>query len=116
MERDELNERDEASREMLLMGLRVKDVRVQFGLSLELFAARLGVSRSHLCNVECGRKQPSLEMLAKLASEFDVSMDYLVLGRQTPPQGGFLVFHSDEELLRILVLAPKGTREGEAQI
>ncbi|MBQ9409682.1 MAG: helix-turn-helix transcriptional regulator [Clostridia bacterium] len=105
-------ERNDSKRERLLIGLRIRDVRVQYGFSLELFAARLGVSPSHLCNIESGRKQPSLDLLVKIAAEFDVSLDYLVLGRQDAARGGFLIFHSDDELLRTMVIIPKGTRSG----
>ena len=102
----------EIDRELLLVGLRLRDVRVQYGYSLEQFAARLSLSASHLSNIECGRKQPPLSLLVKVATEFEVSLDYLVLGRQDRNRGSFLIFRSDEELLKTFVAVPKGTRSG----
>ncbi|MBR3504425.1 MAG: helix-turn-helix transcriptional regulator [Clostridia bacterium] len=100
----------ETDREALLVGLRIRDVRIQYGYSLEQFAERLEVSVSHLSNIECGRKKPPLALLVRLATEFDASLDYLVLGRQDKSSGGFLVFRSDEELLKTFAIAPKGAR------
>ena len=69
------------------------------------------MSASHLSNIECGRKQPSLPLLTAVAKDFDVSLDYLVLGRQDERRrGSFLIFRSDEELLKTFVIVPKGTR------
>ena len=92
-----------ADREQLLIGLRLKDMRAQYGYTLEQVAERLEVSASYLSNIECGRKPPSLELLVRAAKAFDISLDYLVLGRREPTQGGFLVFHTDEELLKTIL-------------
>ena len=94
-----------ADREQLLIGLRLKDMRAQHGYTLEQVAERLEVSASYLSNIECGRKPPSLELLVKAAKAFDISLDYLVLGRREPTQGGFLVFHTDEDLLKTMAAA-----------
>ena len=102
----------EIDRETLLIGLRLRDVRVQYGYSLEQFAAKLEISASHLSNIECGRKQPPLPLLIKIATEYDVSLDYIVLGRRDKNRGSFLVLRSNEELLRTFVVVPKGTRSG----
>ena len=100
----------EQDRDNLLIGLRLRDVRLQYGYSLERFAEQLSVSASHLSNIECGRKPPSLEVLTKVAKAFDISLDYLILGRQDRQQGNFLIFRSDDELLKTFVLVPPGTR------
>lgn len=56
-------------------GLSVKDLRKQQGLSQELLAAKAGLDRAFLSQVETGRKQPSLLTIFRLASalKLDVS-------------------------------------------
>ena len=39
---------------------------------------RLGVSKQSICNWENDNAQPSIEMLMRLATVFDVSTDYLL--------------------------------------
>ncbi len=95
-----------------LFGLRLKDVRIQFGITLDEFAARLGVSPSHLCNLESGRREPSFGLLVDLANDLAVSLDYLMLGLPDRMHDSALIFRSDDELLGALVDAPAGTRRG----
>ena len=39
------------------------------------FAIRIGMSHAHLCNLEAGRKQPTPEVLARIAAALNVSLD-----------------------------------------
>lgn len=41
-------------------------------------AVAVGVDRSHISKMESGSKQPSLEVLLRLAKHFDVDPNYLV--------------------------------------
>ena len=48
------------------------------GLSQANLAKSLGISQSSVAMWETNRREPSLDMLAKVAIEFDVSTDYLL--------------------------------------
>lgn len=48
------------------VGNEVRNARIANGLTVYALAKRLGVSTSHLYAIECGEKNPSLEMLEKM--------------------------------------------------
>ncbi len=85
----------------LLIGLRIRDARTQRRLTPEQFATQTGVSKAHLCNIEYGRKNPSLEFLINAARTLAVSLDYLLLGleRIDHPLSDEIQMRSDEYLL-----------------
>ena len=87
-----------------LLGLRMRDIRMQRRISLRRLMAMTGYSDSHLCNIERNHCHASLENLVAIVSALDVSLDYIVRGVR--PQSGTsgLVFHSDDELEEILFL------------
>ncbi len=58
------------------------DLRTQHGLTQKELAEQLGVSYSTISMYERGHRQPDLEMLAKLAAFFGVSVDSF-FGRET---------------------------------
>ncbi|MBS4917552.1 MAG: helix-turn-helix transcriptional regulator [Clostridiales bacterium] len=57
---------------------RLKQLRKQQKLTLERFGAQLEVSKQTPCRWENGERQPSLEMLARIAEFYGVSTDYLL--------------------------------------
>ena len=57
---------------------RIKQLRVERGLSQVDLAMRLGVSKQSISNWENDNIQPSIEMLLKLSHVFSVSTDYLL--------------------------------------
>ena len=59
------------------LGLRIKDLREERGLSQYACAPLLGVSRTYLADVECGRRNVSL---ATLDRGLDVSLEELLRG------------------------------------
>ena len=63
---------------------RLKELRVSKHLTLEELARGINSTRATICNFEKQNKTPSLEMLLKLATYFDVSLDYL-MGRTEDP-------------------------------
>ena len=83
-----------------MVGVRIRDARVQRGLSQESVAQMLGISTSHLCNVETGRKKPSFEMILAVAVLLNISLDYLLLGRGLMEKtiDSKVIFRSDDEL------------------
>jgi len=54
-------------------GAVLRRLRFEKGLSQEVLAERVGMaSHAHLCRLESGRKQPSVEMLFRLADALEV--------------------------------------------
>ncbi|MGB9661248.1 MAG: helix-turn-helix domain-containing protein [Moorellaceae bacterium] len=64
---------------------RLRKLREQAGLTQEELAKLLGVERSTISRYESGNRDPSSEMLDRLAKFFNVSVDYL-LGRTDDPR------------------------------
>ena len=63
---------------MEILGRRVRDSRTQRRLSLEALAARAGVSRSMLSEVERGTKVPTVLVLDRIATALDTSIARLL--------------------------------------
>lgn len=57
----------------------LKTVRQYHRLSQSDLAEQLQISRSYLNEIERGKKEPSLEVLSKYASRFDVPLSSLML-------------------------------------
>ena len=98
------------SNRSVLIGLRIRDARNQRRLTSEEFARQTGISKAHLCNIEYGRKNPSLEFIISAAHALAVSLDYLLLGldRIDRPLSNEIQMHSDEYLLTRCLYVRKG--------
>ncbi len=59
----------------------LKKIRKSKNLSQQKVALDLDISREALSHYENGRREPSLEMLVKMSRYFNVSIDYLITGR-----------------------------------
>lgn len=62
--------------------LGLKKLRAERGLSQLKVAMDLSISREALSYYENGRRSPDLQMLLKLSGYFNVSIDYLITGRE----------------------------------
>lgn len=63
----------------MALGVKVKELRMRKGLSLQQVADGVGSSKAHIWEVETGKnKNPSIDSLNKLADFFDVSVTYLI--------------------------------------
>lgn len=62
----------------LILGLKLKQLRQENGLSLAELSAATGISVSYLNEIEKGKKFPSPDKISSLASALDVSYDWLV--------------------------------------
>lgn len=58
--------------------IRLKELRIEKKLSQKTLAEVLGTTNSSICDWECGRTEPSIEMIIKLSMYFEVSSDYLL--------------------------------------
>ena len=65
----------------MLIGKRIKDMRLERGLSQQELGDLLGVTKVSVCGYENGTRTPSLEMFNILADVFNTTTDYL-LGRE----------------------------------
>ena len=60
------------------VGVRLKRLRMQRGVTLTSLAAATGISKSTLSRLESGQRRPSLELLLPLAQAYRVPLDELV--------------------------------------
>lgn len=70
---------------IVFVGERLQRARKRTGLSQRKAAEKFGITKVGYQNYEAGRRNPSLEMLSRLAKSFNVSTDYL-LGFSDEPQ------------------------------
>ena len=60
------------------LGKRIQRLRKEIGYkSQEDFAEALGISRTHIGHIEQGRKNPSMEVLVKIAKKLKVDVSEL---------------------------------------
>ncbi len=57
---------------------KLKSLRIENKLSQKKLADILGTTNSSVCDWECGRAEPDIEMLIKIAKTFQVSVDYIL--------------------------------------
>ncbi len=62
----------------LELGRRVKEYRLQKGLTLKDIEARVGVSATHVSEVERGKTSPTVGALSKIAEALGVSASHLI--------------------------------------
>lgn len=62
-------------------GARIKKLRTAYGLTQEQLSQHLNISDSHLRRLESGASGGSIDLLVEIAEYFDVSLDYLILGK-----------------------------------
>lgn len=63
-------------------GKRLGKLRRAKGLSQEQLAADIFSSRSHISHMEIGKDAPSVDFLVNASAFFQVSLDFLVFGKQ----------------------------------
>ncbi len=63
-------------------GNRIKQLRNEQGLTQEQFSKHLNISDSHFRKIEAGTNGCSIDLLVEIAEYFDVSLDYLILGKK----------------------------------
>ena len=64
------------------IGLKIKQLREESGLSQEAFAERLLVTRQAVSKWENGNGYPDIENIIRISNVFDVSLDELVKGNK----------------------------------
>lgn len=64
-------------------GERIKRLRTGRELTQEQLAEKINVSRTYIVKIENGLQIGPIEIAIELAMFFDVSMDFLLLGKET---------------------------------
>ena len=68
-----------------IIGLKIKERRKALNITQEYVAEQLDVNPSHISNIECGRANPSLTTLIKIANVLQCSVDCFVDAEYTYP-------------------------------
>lgn len=61
-----------------MVKVRVKEIRVAFGDTLQSLASKINYDYSNLSKVERGVYSPSLELLEKIANVYNIDISYLI--------------------------------------
>ena len=61
-------------------GMRVKYLRIQRKMSQEDLSLEINVSKNYLSDIECGRRNPTLKLMNKIAKGLKVDLATLLLG------------------------------------
>ena len=72
-------------------GVRIAKLRYEMHLSQSEVTDLVHISIDQLRSIETGRRSASIDLLVEFAMLFDVSLDYLILGR---------VLHADSTYIR----------------
>lgn len=64
------------SKDFLLTGAQIKELRQKLRLTQQEFGERLGVTHAHISKIESGKENPSETLLRLIRYEFSVSADY----------------------------------------
>lgn len=70
-----------ASQVLITVGERIKLARKELHLQQKDVAEAIGVSASHLSEVESGKANPNAEFLKKLSEKYNISVEYIIHGR-----------------------------------
>lgn len=60
----------------------LKQIRKEKNLNQQKVAMDLNISREALSHYENGKREPSLNMLVKMSEYFNVSIDFLITGKE----------------------------------
>ena len=94
---------------------RLYQLRKQRGFSQEELASRLNVSRQTVSKWEVGDSTPDMEKLAAMSELFYVSLDQLVLGKETP-QGEVPAKSELVSIINEKVLTPDNKKKAKSAL
>ena len=67
--------------DMKRSGERIRQLRIKKGLTQERIAETLNIDRSFYSRIESGKNGCSVDLFIHLSDMFEVSLDYLILGK-----------------------------------
>lgn len=86
-----------------MVGNRIKKLRLMKGYSINELSERAGISKSYLSYIERGiQKNPSLQILSKLAHTLDTNLEHLLNQHDAPSSDAL-----DDEWMELLETAIK---------
>lgn len=88
---------------MILLGNKIKELRKQLKFTQTELASKVGVTKSTIAAYENNSRQPSYEVLIKLADVFKVSTDFLLLDKQKTIINTQGLDKQQLELIKILI-------------
>jgi transcriptional regulator with XRE-family HTH domain len=63
---------------------RIKYLRKERGESQEAFASKIEISRGNLSQIELGNQLPTIKILSDIARIYNVTLDWLIEGKDVP--------------------------------
>lgn len=69
---------NESNQEFFVIGSRIRQYRLDAGLTQEYVAEKIGISQKHLSRIESGYHNPHFETIIALAKILDVSVNAFV--------------------------------------
>lgn len=69
--------------DMKQSGEQIRRLRKKNGYTQEALAKKLNIDRSLISHIEAGKRGCTVDMLVQLSELFNVSLDLLILGRET---------------------------------
>lgn len=69
--------------DMKQSGEQIRRLRKKNGYTQEALAKKLNIDRSLISHIEAGKRGCTVDMLVQLSELFNVSLDFLILGRET---------------------------------
>ena len=67
------------------LGMRIRFLRVSRKWSQEDLSLEANINKNYICDLENGKRNPSLEILERLADAFRISLEELFKGIETIP-------------------------------
>lgn len=79
------------------IGSKIKEIRIKKGITQKELAEKLGTSQQNLAQYECGKRNPKLETVKKIADALNVFMSDLINEEvdYTRPEPNTLAAHFD---------------------
>ena len=68
------------------IGMRIKTMRMKNNIYQTVLAKEIGISQTHMSNIESGRAGLTLENLVKMVIIFNCSIDEIVFGKEEVKQ------------------------------
>ena len=68
------------------IGMRIKTMRLKNNIYQKVLAKEIGISQTHMSNIESGRAGLTLENLVKMVIIFNCSIDEIVFGKEEVKQ------------------------------
>lgn len=66
-----------------LIGIRIMQRRKSRGLTQEDLAEKVGLSKNHISNIECGKYVPTTQLIMQICNILGETPDYYLIGRIT---------------------------------